>query len=59
MGDACANMLGLGPPIAYEDRGRGERSQRKLARLDFDIACFGHGKPILRDASARFRKAFP
>ena len=54
--DVCANMMGLGPPIGYEDRGEGESSQRKLAALDFDIACFGHGKPILRDAGAAFRK---
>lgn len=56
--DACGNVMGLGPPLGYEDRPEGERSQRKLAALDFDVACFGHGKPITRNASAAFRKRF-
>ena len=54
--DACANLFGLGGPIGYEDRGQGERDQRRLAGLDFRIACFGHGKAILHDAVARFRR---
>ena len=58
VGDTCTNMFGLGAPIGYEDRALGESSQRKLASLDFDVACFGHGGPILHDAANRFRKAF-
>jgi glyoxylase-like metal-dependent hydrolase (beta-lactamase superfamily II) len=54
-GDACTNIFGLGPPIGYEDQAEGERSQRKLAALDFDIACFGHGAPILRSAATKFQ----
>jgi glyoxylase-like metal-dependent hydrolase (beta-lactamase superfamily II) len=54
-GDACTNIFGLGPPIGYEDRAEGERSQRNLAALDFEVACFGHGPPLLHDAAARFR----
>ena len=57
-GDACSNLMGLGPPIGYEDHEEGERSQRKLASLNFDMACFGHGRPIKHAAAARFRKAF-
>lgn len=57
-GDACTNMFGLGPPIGYEDKAEGERSQRKLASLEFETACFGHGKPVLKGASERFRRAF-
>ena len=57
-GDVCSNVMGLGPPIGYEDRAEGERSQRKLAALDFGAACFGHGKPIPRDAAKRFRAKF-
>jgi glyoxylase-like metal-dependent hydrolase (beta-lactamase superfamily II) len=56
--DACTNLGGLGPPIGYEDRAAGEASQRKLAGLDFDVACFGHGPPIRAGAAARFRKVF-
>jgi hypothetical protein len=33
-------------------------SQRKLASLSFDAAGFGHGKPITRDASTRFRDKY-
>jgi glyoxylase-like metal-dependent hydrolase (beta-lactamase superfamily II) len=54
-GDACTNIFGLGPPIGYEDQAEGKRSQRKLAALDFDIACFGHGPPILRSAATKFQ----
>ena len=57
-GDACSNMMRLGPPIGYENREEGERSQRKLAGLSFDMACFGHGRPIKHAAAARFYKAF-
>jgi hypothetical protein len=32
-----------------------QASFRKLAALDFDVACFGHGKPFDRDASREFR----
>jgi len=34
---------------------QGRASQRKLASLSFDAAGFGHGDPIARDASNRFR----
>src|SRR5215204_300230 len=40
------------------DLEEGRRSAKKLAELDFETACFGHGRAIRRGASARFRKAF-
>lgn len=55
-GDACMNLFGLGGPIAYEDLAEGERSQRKLAAVDFSIACFGHGRPIRQAAAEHFRR---
>jgi glyoxylase-like metal-dependent hydrolase (beta-lactamase superfamily II) len=54
--DACSNMMGLGWSLGYEDFKRGKRSLSKLADLDFRIACFGHGKPIMNDASLKFRQ---
>lgn len=54
-GDACTNLLGLGDPVGFEDLSDGRASQRRLAGLSFAAAGFGHGKPIARDASARFR----
>ena len=54
--DACAHLFGLGSPLGYEDFEEGRRSQTKLASLDFETACFGHGKPILQGADKRFRE---
>jgi glyoxylase-like metal-dependent hydrolase (beta-lactamase superfamily II) len=54
-GDVCMNLMGLGDPVGFESLEEGRESQRKLASLSFDAACFGHGRPIARDASTRFR----
>jgi glyoxylase-like metal-dependent hydrolase (beta-lactamase superfamily II) len=54
-GDVCTNLMGLGDPVGFESLEQGRASQRKLASLSFDAAGFGHGKPIARDASTRFR----
>jgi glyoxylase-like metal-dependent hydrolase (beta-lactamase superfamily II) len=54
-GDVCTNLMGLGDPVGFESLAEGRASQRRLASLSFDAAGFGHGKPIARDASARFR----
>ena len=61
-GDAAVNALGLGPPsgpfgMFNADRAQTRESFRKLAELDFDVACFGHGKPLDKDASRAFRRA--
>lgn len=54
--DACSNMPTLGLSLGYEDIELGRKSLAKLARLDFDAACFGHGKTILYGAVEQFRK---
>jgi glyoxylase-like metal-dependent hydrolase (beta-lactamase superfamily II) len=54
-GDVGTNIMGLGDPVGFENLEEGRESQRKLASLSFDAAGFGHGKPIARDASTRFR----
>ncbi len=54
-GDVCMNIMGLGDPIGFESLEEGRASQRKLASLSFEAAGFGHGEPIARDASTRFR----
>jgi len=59
VGDAAANQLGrLGPPFGLysEDHESVKRSIAKIAALDFDIACFGHGRVLKGDACARFRR---
>lgn len=55
-GDVCMNLVGLGDPVGFENLPEGRASQRKLAALSFDAAGFGHGKPIARDAAARFQQ---
>lgn len=57
-GDAAANLLGVRPPVGWftEDHAAARASIRKLAELDFDVACFGHGKPLDREASLVFRR---
>ena len=58
VGDAAANYLGrLGPPVGIysEDHDQVRRSIAKIAALDFDIACFGHGRTLKGNACARFR----
>jgi hypothetical protein len=54
-GDVGVNIMGLGDPIGFESLKDGRASQRKVATLSFDAAGFGHGEPIARDASMRFR----
>jgi glyoxylase-like metal-dependent hydrolase (beta-lactamase superfamily II) len=54
--DTCMNLMGLGWTMGYEDFEEGKRSLEKLAQLDFQAACFGHGQTILHDAGDRFRK---
>jgi len=55
----CARTsCGLGDPVGFENLEEGRASQRKLASLSVDAAVFGHGKPIARNASTRFRNKF-
>ena len=54
-GDVSMNIMGLGDPVGFENLEEGRASQRKLAALSFDAAGFGHGKPIVGDASTHFR----
>jgi glyoxylase-like metal-dependent hydrolase (beta-lactamase superfamily II) len=54
-GDVGTNVMGLGDPVGFENLEEGRASQRKVAGLSFDAAGFGHGAPIARDASTRFR----
>lgn len=57
--DAAANVAGLlGLSPGHEDLEEGKRSAKKLAGLNFEAACFGHGRVIRSGASAHFRKAF-
>jgi hypothetical protein len=39
------------------NRPQAAASLRRLATLDVAVACFGHGEPVTRDATAEFRAA--
>jgi glyoxylase-like metal-dependent hydrolase (beta-lactamase superfamily II) len=56
--DSCMNLFRLRQPLVNEDEALGRRSLQRIAKLDFGIACFGHGGPIMGDADQRFRERF-
>jgi glyoxylase-like metal-dependent hydrolase (beta-lactamase superfamily II) len=56
VGDAASNMLGLGYSVGYENLDEAKRSLAKISALDFEIACFSHGKPLVGGAATRFKQ---
>jgi glyoxylase-like metal-dependent hydrolase (beta-lactamase superfamily II) len=54
--DAASNMLNFGLSLGYENLEEGLRSLARIAALDFDIACFGHGSAITAQAAAKFKQ---
>ena len=59
VGDAAGNVFGrLGPPLAMstEDMDEAKQSMAKLAGLEFDVACFGHGSVLKGKANVAFRR---
>jgi len=57
-GDAAANVFRLGMPIGMftADRQQAKESVRKLAALEFEVACFGHGRALKGEANLKFRR---
>lgn len=53
--DAAAHITSVGPHPAADDPGAARASFQRLAGLDFDAACFGHGRTIAGGAAAKFR----
>ncbi|MEE8345921.1 MAG: MBL fold metallo-hydrolase [Dehalococcoidia bacterium] len=58
VGDAAVTILRLGMPIGVftADREQAKESIRKLAGLEFEVACFGHGRVLKGEANLRFRR---
>jgi glyoxylase-like metal-dependent hydrolase (beta-lactamase superfamily II) len=54
--EAAFNAFNLIPATVYEDFEEVMRSLAKLAALDFETACFCHGKTIVHGASAQFKQ---
>jgi glyoxylase-like metal-dependent hydrolase (beta-lactamase superfamily II) len=53
VGDALnyqRGRLGAPPPLFSYDMAQAYASILKIAALDFEVCCFGHGPPLLRDA---------
>lgn len=57
-GDVATNFIGLNHAIIYEDLETGIASARRVAELNCRVVCLGHGRPITRNASARFTARF-
>jgi glyoxylase-like metal-dependent hydrolase (beta-lactamase superfamily II) len=58
VGDAASNMLHLGYSILYESFSQGQETLVKLGQMQFNTACFSHGKAIQSGASDRFKNTF-
>ncbi len=56
VGDAASNMLRTGLSPLNEDVAESRRSLKKLAALEFEVACFAHGRAIRKKASETFRE---
>jgi glyoxylase-like metal-dependent hydrolase (beta-lactamase superfamily II) len=56
-GDAVASLNGR-PIVGFFncDPEQAARSFARLAEMDFDVACFGHGDPLLGDGARAFRR---
>jgi glyoxylase-like metal-dependent hydrolase (beta-lactamase superfamily II) len=56
-GDAMTHFGRLGLPLALftSDMAQAKRSIKKLAALEIETLCFGHGAPMTRNTSARLR----
>jgi len=55
-GDAAAHITSLGPHPAADDPATARQSFASLSHLEFETACFGHGRPLV-GAAAQFRAA--
>ncbi|KUH84950.1 MULTISPECIES: MBL fold metallo-hydrolase [unclassified Mycobacterium] len=55
-GDTIANVGTVMLGTFNQDRARTVASFGRLAALDVDTACFGHGEPIVSGAGARLRE---
>jgi len=56
VGDALNHRqgrLGAPPPMFTPDMARAHESIRRIAALDFEVCCFGHGPPLVENARQR------
>jgi glyoxylase-like metal-dependent hydrolase (beta-lactamase superfamily II) len=55
-GDTVANVGTVTLGVFNQDRAQTVASFLRLARLDVETACFGHGEPISSGAGDRIRE---
>jgi glyoxylase-like metal-dependent hydrolase (beta-lactamase superfamily II) len=58
VGDALNHRrgrLGAPPPLFTPDMHQAHASIRRIADLDFEVCCFGHGPPLMENARQRVR----
>ena len=55
-GDVAVNVLGLRESFVHDDRQVARATLARLAELEFEVAVFGHGPPIVGHAVAHFRR---
>jgi glyoxylase-like metal-dependent hydrolase (beta-lactamase superfamily II) len=56
VGDAAANLVKPALSALNEDAAESRRSLEKLAALEFEVACFAHGRALRSGASDAFRE---
>ena len=57
VGDAAAHLFSVHPPLwSAVDLAQAKRSLQKLAGLDLDAVCFGHGSPLVGRATRHFHR---
>ena len=56
VGDAATNLRRPGLSFVNEDLAEVRRSLKRLAALEFEAACFAHGRTIRHGASSAFRE---
>jgi glyoxylase-like metal-dependent hydrolase (beta-lactamase superfamily II) len=57
-GDICMNTNGLEYSILYEDVALAKQTIKDVSKCNFNIACFGHGKPVIGNASKKMIEKF-
>ena len=54
--DTCVNQSGPKLPVAVEDLTLARKSLMKLSKLDFEMMCFMHGRPITSGGDRIFQR---
>ncbi|MBN1887710.1 MAG: MBL fold metallo-hydrolase [Thermoflexales bacterium] len=57
LGDALVHFFGVGNPPIFEEIADGKRSLATIIVMEFEVACFGHGRAIVGGAIKRLRES--